>query len=130
MRQFIVVAMLAAGLSLPGCIYVPPVWDIADEIHKVDQIHEGMTRKEVLKLLGEPDARYEKNRFFIYRGEWSDGHIIFGTPWVGPVYGGLIDEEDWQIKISFDETGVVQAVSTVLPGGAGGLDLNIVDDWY
>ena len=29
MRLFTLVAMLAAGLSLPGCVYVPPVWDIS-----------------------------------------------------------------------------------------------------
>ena len=48
MRLFAAVGFLVAGLSVQGCIYVPPVWDIGDEIHKVDQIHEGMTRKEVL----------------------------------------------------------------------------------
>ncbi len=36
------VAMLLAGLSVSGCIYVPPVWDIGDAINEVDQIEEGI----------------------------------------------------------------------------------------
>ncbi len=42
MKVITLIAMLAAGLSLPACIYVPPVWDIGDAINEVDQIEEGI----------------------------------------------------------------------------------------
>ncbi len=63
MRHFIVVVTLVAGYSVSGCIYVPPVWDIGDAIHEVDQIKERTTTKEeVLNLFGEPDWGQEAKR--------------------------------------------------------------------
>ena len=117
MRLVTLIVMLVAGLSVPGCIYVPPVWDIGQGIPKIDQIEEGTTnREEVLKLLGEPDTKTE-NQFW-YGGSTSSGYIIFGNPYGGPVYSGLIDKEYWWIRISFDENGVVQVVSTSIDRAA------------
>ena len=112
MRHFIVVAMIAAGLSLPGC-YVPPFWDMADAIYKVDQVEEGTTtREEVLKLLGEPNWKGESvfrggEYLFRYSGSTSAGGLILG--W-GP--GPLLYEENWWIDVTFDENGVVREVSS------------------
>ncbi len=51
MRHFTVVAILITGLSVSGCIYAPPEWDIGGAIREVDQIEEGTTtREEALDL--------------------------------------------------------------------------------
>ncbi len=113
MRHFSIVAMLVAGLSVSGCVYVPPVWDIGDAIYEVDQIEEGTTtREEVLDLLGEPDTEQEENKVYVYEGYTSAGHIIYGSGTaVGPTGGGFIDEKAWLIWIKFDENDVVRKVS-------------------
>jgi hypothetical protein len=83
MRHFSVVAMLVAGLSVSGCIYVPPVWDIGDAINELGQIKERTTTKEeVLNLLGEPDWGHEKKRAVFCQGEWSDRYEVL-PGWLG-----------------------------------------------
>ena len=104
MRHFIVAAMFVAGLSVSGCVYVPPVWDIGDAIYEVDQIEEGTTtREEVLDLLGEPDTEQEEQRLFIYRGERSDGYLVMLPQNWMLIDDRLIDKEHWWIWIKFDE---------------------------
>ncbi len=77
MRHFIVVEILVAGLSVSGCIYLPPVWDIGAAINEVDRIEEGTTTKEeVLNLLGEPDWGQDEKRVIFFQGEWSDGYEV------------------------------------------------------
>jgi len=111
MRLFTLIAVLVAGLSVPGCV-VPPVWDISDAINKVDQIKEGTTtREQVLEFLGEPDYGKEESAFR-YTGKWSDGYIMFGGYGTKSASLSLIDEKGWWIDISFDESGVVQILST------------------
>jgi outer membrane protein assembly factor BamE (lipoprotein component of BamABCDE complex) len=113
MRLFTLIVVLAVGLSLTGCVYVPPVWDIADEIHKVDQIEEGITtREEVSNLLGEPNSEMEFR--LTYWGYTSYGFIMgVGVILFVPVAGAeLINEACWWIKIDFDENGVVRIVSS------------------
>lgn len=63
MKVFTLIAMIAAGLSISGCIYVPPVWDVADEIHKVGQIEEGITTKE------DAEAQYRLSRHYFFQNE-------------------------------------------------------------
>lgn len=109
MRLFTLIVVLAVGLSLTGCVYVPPVWDIADEIHKADQIEEGITtREEVSNLLGEPNS--EKEFRSTYWGYTSYGFLMGAAYFAGGA--GLINEECWWIKIDFDENGVVRIVSS------------------
>ena len=102
------ICMLALMLVVAGCIYVPPVWDIGDEIYGLDFIEPGVTSKEqVLESLGEPDTstEFDGKILFIYRGEKSAGGL-FGYP------TGDIAYSWWMVAISFDENDLVSAVRT------------------
>jgi hypothetical protein len=60
------------AVSLPGCVYVPPVWDINDEINTVSNMKEGVaTREDVLDRLGEPNGNIEAHTF-TYSGKETD----------------------------------------------------------
>ncbi len=69
------------------------------------------TREQVLDFLGEPDYGKEESAFR-YTGKWSDGYIMFGGYGTKSAGLSLIDEKGWWIDISFDESGVVQILST------------------
>ncbi len=109
MKILAIAALLVSLLVLPGCIYVPPVWDIGDAINNVDWIKPGVTTKEqVVKRLGEPDGI--AGDLIFYQGNWSDGYIFWGS--VCCVAGaGLIEEESWSIDIEFDAAGVVRKLT-------------------
>jgi len=92
-----------------ACIYIPPVWDVGDEIYAVDQIQVGVTtRAEVLELLGEPDSENRYEGKIGYKGASSSGAI--GVPYYG---GGLIDPQNWWITITFNENDVVQELTCI-----------------
>ena len=111
-RGLLCAIVLSAATALTACIYVPPVWDAGDEIHSVDEIEEGVTtREEVLDILGEPDRVHEDGNAYYYSGSYSDGFIAYG--WYGARTGvGLIEEEGWYIRVTFDESGTVERVKT------------------
>ena len=102
------ILLLSLMVFLSGCIYVPPVWDVGDEIYHLDFIKPGMTTKDqVLAELGEPDGSYElpTGTRFVYTGHKSGGFIA------GMYYGGgEIAPSDWTVTIAFDENDVVSAI--------------------
>ena len=104
------IRMLALMLVVAGCIYVPPVWDIGDEIDSLDFIEPGVTTKEhVLERLGEPKTSTEfpdGKGLFIYRGEKSGGVIL------GLGAGGVIALSKWMVAIDFDGNDRASAVRT------------------
>ncbi len=96
------------AVSLPGCIYVPPVWDINDEINTVSNMKEGVaTREDVLDRLGEPDGGIEAHTFR-YSGKDSSGYLLFCI--YTSCSGGLLGEEYWTITINFDESDFVESI--------------------
>ena len=96
------------AVSLPGCVYVPPVWDINDEINTVSNMKEGVaTREDVLDRLGEPNGNIEAHTF-TYSGKDSSGYLMFCI--YSSCSGGLLGEEYWTITISFDEGDFVESI--------------------
>lgn len=113
MRTLTSIFCVTLILFIAGCVYVPPVWDVGDEIRYVDQIQIGATtRDEVLELLGEPDRGDKNDCRIIYEGRWSEGYVILMTPIVAGE--GLLDPQFWRIAIFFDENDVVQELITWL----------------
>ncbi len=110
-------AFLSALIS--ACVYVPPVWDVHDEIGYVGSIKEGVTtKKEVVQTLGEPDFVNKEKNTISYHGISSAGAMCIAA---GYYHGGcgLIEEEPWWILIYFDEDNVVSGLaSSEEPGGA------------
>ena len=103
---------LVALLALQGC-YIPPVWDIGDEIDYVDSITVGeTTRQEVINLIGEPHSRDEANDVFHYAGSNSYGTYIAPCPDFEEWNCGLFDEERWSLSIQFDENDIVNQVTS------------------
>ena len=103
-------AAFSLVLLLVGC-YVPPVWDIGDEINQVHWIEEGVTTKaEILDKLGEPDVNSANQRMIYYSGSQSAGAWFFAAG--GQAAGGLLDEEFWTVRILFNEEGVVDFIMT------------------
>ncbi len=112
-----------ASLVLPSvlvaaCVYVPPVWDVFDEVGYVGSIEKGVTTKEeILKKLGKPQIENKEENTFYYHGMGSAGAICAGVPGGGGCR--LIGEERWWVKIFFDRNDVVSGVaSSEEPGHA------------
>lgn len=111
MKQSIIIAL--AALLLQGCVpvYVPPVWDVGDEIHDADEIVEGVTTKtEVLELLGEP--HWVHGRSFRYSGSTSSGAWALLAATGNAAIGGFIDAERWWVYVSYDEDDYVETFAT------------------
>ena len=92
---------LAFCLLLTGC-YVPPFWDIGDEIHSVGSIEEGVTTKEeVLSTSGQPHQSWDDacGKVFWYDGDYSEGYFAISD--LRSSYGGLINEERWWFAVFF-----------------------------
>lgn len=102
---------VAGILLLQGCVpvYVPPVWDVGDEIHSADQIVEGVTtRTEVVERLGEP--HWQQEQVVSYSGYTSAGWYMIASYGAGT--SGLIDEEGWWVSIELDESDYVANLAT------------------
>ena len=98
------------AVSLPGCVYVPPVWDINDEINTVSNMKEGVaTREDVLDRLGEPNGNIEAHTF-TYSGKESSGFLMLCIYY--DCAGGLVGEEYWTVTIRFDESDFVESIKT------------------
>ncbi len=117
MRIPAIAALLVSLLALPGCIYVPPVWDIGDTINDVDWIKPGVTTKaQVVERLGEPDS--SGGEAINYTGKSSHGFFAVGLCGRGGGCvgaGGLIEEKLWWVDIKFDKAGVVRSIDTSEP---------------
>ena len=64
-----------------SCIYIPiPAIELSSQKGVIDQgliksLKQGeTTREDLLLLVGEPDARYEKDRYFVY--EWEAAEAL------------------------------------------------------
>ncbi len=103
------IVLLPLIVLLGACIYIPPVWDIGDQIYSLDFIRRGVTTKdEVIRTLGEPVSSWEVagTTRILYRGRKSGGAIV------GTHGGGEIAPSDWMVEIEFDEDDLVTAVRT------------------
>ena len=61
--------LVSACVFLAACIYVPPVWDVGDEIGSVDWIEEGVsTKAQVLDTMGQPHAEMPKGSHSLSEG--------------------------------------------------------------
>ena len=101
--------LLSLIVLLSGCIYIPPVWYIGDQIYALDFIQRGVTTKgEVIRTLGDPVTSWEVagTTRILYRGHKSGGAIV------GTHGGGEIAPSDWTVEIEFDEDDLVSAVRT------------------
>jgi hypothetical protein len=81
---FIMMILFGVLLINSSCIYVPiPANSLLSQkgvIPKdiIKSLKPGeTTREELLLLVGEPDARYEQDRYFIY--EWEVSEALVGT---------------------------------------------------
>ncbi len=109
MRIPAIAALLVSLWALPGCIYIPPVWDIGDAINKVEWIKTNETTKaQVVKRLGEPDSDFGNS--IRYTGKRSYGIIAAGSYGSGAAM--LIGERSWYVSIYFDKAGVVRSIDT------------------
>ena len=104
-------ALVFLCVFMTACVYVPPVWDVFDEIGYVGSIEEGVTTKQqVLGRFGEPDIRYETGNTFRYEGTSSAGAICIGG--AGRAECGTFGEEAWWIIVTFDGRDIVSSVVT------------------
>ena len=112
MRIPAIAALLVSLLALPGCIYIPPVWDIGDAINDVDWIEPGVTTKaQVVERLGEPLRDFGDS--IHYAGKSSDGYLAVG--YYRLIYEGLLGQQTWWVMVEFDEAGVVRHLNTSEP---------------
>ncbi len=105
MRIPAIAALLVSLLALPGCIYIPPVWDIDDAFNDLEWIKPNVTTKaQVVERLGEPDSDFGVS--IRYTGKRSHGLLAS--------QGGavLIGERSWYVSIVFDKAGVVRSIDT------------------
>lgn len=106
-------------LWLSSCIYVPPVWDAFDSVHRVDSIKPGVTTKEeVLQKFGQPDSKtpYYDPVDYTYYGYKSDG-----VAWVF-LFGDRdlpLNQKRWRVNVHFDQNDVVSSISTSENSGVG-----------
>ncbi len=117
--------------SVSGCIYVPPVWDAADEIDQLGFLKPGVTsRADVIATLGEPDTVDEgiDGSVFTYRGEKTEVAAIL----IPPI--PLHKSKSWWVRIEFDENDVVRAASTsegiVFPSYAPASETVLRRQWH
>lgn len=98
------IGLLAPGLLMTGCFYVPPIWDIPDAINHIDFIEPGVTTKEqVLGRLGEPDALLDGGVRYFYGGHSSGGLLVSGTT-------EIVNSRPWTVSIVFDEHDLVCSI--------------------
>lgn len=110
MRLRALITCATTTLFLEAC-YVPPFWDTADTINRLDWIEEGVTTKaEVLKRLGKPAFRIEDQNSITYTGHKSRGLIVIGGGYTADA--ALIGEKFWWVDIYFDERNTVAFLVT------------------
>jgi len=97
-------------LMLPACVYVPPIWDLDDEINYADFEVGKTTKKEVLASLGAPHYGTKDSGVFLYEGDISSGFFLIVGPTGGG--GGLMTPETWWVRIVFDDRDIVRSVTS------------------
>ena len=110
MKAMSLILGIATILAVQGC-YLPPVWDIGDEINYVHTVIVGETTKQqVIDKVGEPHWKNEPKNIFFYSGQQSYGLIVVMCGAMDCL-GGLMGEETWRFSIHFDDNDIVSRVS-------------------
>lgn len=110
MRQFLGITLI---LAITGCVPIP-VGDGARQSARfgdtaLSQVEkEATNRNDVLRLIGEPDARSDDDRTFFFG--WSHSNALY--PWIipfAPGAGGVVSASAGfaLLTIEFDEAGVI-----------------------
>ena len=116
--------LLSVAVSLQAYLVVPipPVWDIGNPIHRLHEVDVGATTKaEVIEIFGEaPSVQIgggdgaPNGSKLSYSG--SVDQMSFCWAFTGDYAGGgagcNTDEENWWVRIFFDENDIVSSVET------------------
>lgn len=104
-------ALLAAVLSMSGCVYIPalgrPVYagrSVPAAVDEVPEMLKAWTREQVLLRIGEPDWTASDGQVYVYNWQVLEGMVVVAT-YGG---GGTIDVTSSQLLlIAFDALGRV-----------------------
>ena len=119
-----ILVLLSVAVSLPACLVVPipPVWDIGNPIRRLHEVDVGTTTKaEVIEIFGEASSVQigggdgnPKGSKLSYSGSVDQMSFCwaFTSGYAGGGAGCNTDEENWWVKIFFDENDIVSNVET------------------
>ena len=116
--------LLSVAVSLQAYLVVPipPVWDIGNPIRRLHEVDVGATTKaEVIEIFGEaPSVQIgggdgaPNGSKLSYSGSVDQMSFCWG--FTGDYAGGGVgcntDEENWWVRIFFDENDIVSSVET------------------